>query len=371
MLGRVTTGADYTMTTVYFPAAGLDGRRVEHTGLWTMTVERAPVESPDFGDDVRRQPALWKDAVDFRAYVIAEIPQSNHAVRFRKSRYTAGEDIVLEAAVREAGGGFRVGINTVTASITTPADGFGTFLSQNIVSTADLDSTPDVFGDQLPDLAARKSMLLLTSDVSARIAPIRSTITLYDDGNPAHGDVVSGDGRYAARIGTISTPGLVSANVTLSGQSHVGGPISRDYKATTFVTLAAFDPSSVTINVEILEKLEEGGTRTLVTVTPRDVLGNYMGPGHANEVQIDIEGVAPGRVTDLLDGRYSRELVLSDTQLNADVVITVDDTKLDGVALDSFLEKATLVPFWVVILLGLVILALLILIIRLRKAGDF
>ena len=373
-LGVVRRGTNYLIYTAYFPLARLDGRPVPHAGTWTLRVGL----DPKLARAVERVEAEipTPTTVDFRAYAVAEIPDSNHAVRFSQRRYAAGEEVVLYAAARRRGGFIRH-LDKVVADVRLPSQGFGTFLSQVDMSRKTIEATPNPGGDQLVDLAARKAYAALSDPkLAATVAPITRQVELFDDGDPAHGDTVAGDGLFAARLGPVQTPGALAATVHMSGPAGQDGRVARTYQASAVVTLAPLNEESVEVGAEDLHAGAEGPHPVLVALTPRDAFGNLLGPGYADRVVIRFpDGEADAPAIDLLDGRYGREITFDPNGPDVRVEVLVDDQVVYDGTVTSLLEGDTpVVPNWVwwvlVALLIVLLLVLLIWLIRRRRASS-
>jgi len=301
-LTRLIPGKQYLLAEAFFPLANTLGRPVGHAGLWRMKVisdggrtnAPTPRDTASFVADNR--------PVDFRAYLIADVPEMRFDARFGKARYRAGEDLILTATSVDRLDSVRT-MNRVMARVTRPGAAQGTVLSKVRVSSDILRQTQNAGGDQLPDLAAAKSKVLLGDPLRRTdFAPIEEQVELFDDGNVAHGDSLAKDGVFSARLAPGRFPGLVRAVVSAEGMTARSGSLARRAPASVYVGNAPFSRTGS----RIVATRADGG-RLRVTVTPKDGLGNFLGPGFRDRVSIRIVGrLAEGGIVDGLDGSYTQ-----------------------------------------------------------------
>lgn len=373
-LGRITGGAQYRIFNCYFPLAETDGRPVEHAGVWKLFVKRPKRSRTAGGDDVG-VPSDTSTEIEFRAYLLADVPNSQVQAEFTRPRIQAGDDMVLWTAVTETAGPLR-SLTNVQAEIIRPHTGLGTFVSQTDVSIDRVQAAmAAVTTDSFTDLAAAKTNLILTdATLAAAIAPTRETVQLFDDGDPAHGDSAASDGIFSARLTGLEAPGLLTANIEIEGHSTRSGDFTRRATASSLIGHADFIGGKTLFEGVLRDHLVNGRSLIQIKVTPRDTLGNYLGPGYADRVDIGILGFNPSTaVIDNLDGSYDREFEIPPASMDADVRIAVDDTVIyedpvnalvleDGAeVLDTSLDGAggsTGISLWIVLLLVLIILIL-------------
>ncbi|MBI3269642.1 MAG: VWA domain-containing protein [Planctomycetes bacterium] len=359
-LGRMESGPNYLIGTYFLPMATLDGRPEGHAGTWRMSVRR----------DRQRQEVPWRGEADFRAYLIADFPEMDFVTHFRKRRVSVGEELILEAAVLSQGGPLRP-LERVTATLAQPRRGLGTFLSLTPVATGKLDALLAATSDAPSDRAAAKTLALLgDAQLAAQVAPLRSEVDLHDDG--LGGDAMAGDGLYTVNLGKALTPGLVTAQVSLTGPPSVNGTVNRRFSADAVVGLGAFSDTKSRLEVVKVRTANDGSWVVEVRVTPMDGEGNYLGPGYRDRVGIRIQDYPKvGDVQDRLDGSYVATFTLPLGAIQAHVEIKVEDSVLFDLPASSHLTDPTagLVGRWLVFVLLLVILILVaLLVVRSRKS---
>ena len=265
---------------------------------------------------------------DFRAYLIADVPEMRFDARFGKARYRAGEDLILTATSVDRLDPVRT-MSRVVARVMRPGASQGTILSKRHVSGDVLRQTQNAGGDQLPDLAAAKSKVLL-SDPARRgeFAMLEERVELFDDGNVLHGDSLAKDGIFSARLVPGRFPGLVRAEVSAEGVTARSGSLARRAPASVYVGNAPFSRSGSRVVAA-----RAGGGKLRVTVTPKDRLGNHLGPGFRDRVSFRILGRLPdGGIVDGLDGSYT-QVFQPGGSLVSEVTIDIDgDSVFRGTA---------------------------------------
>src|SRR5207237_1392068 len=130
--------------------------------------------------------------------------------------------------------------------------------------------------------------------------PAPTLFNLLDNGNPANGDTVAGDGIYSGRFTTTRVPGLYRFKVTMNLTSPTSQQISRIEQRNTEVNVLVIDP----------QQSEVSSTQDLITPTkfrldivPADRFGNFLGPGYADQIKITLVG--SGTVGPVVDERQN------------------------------------------------------------------
>jgi hypothetical protein len=349
-LTRVIDGRNYQLAQAYFPLANALGRPVGHAGSWRMTVRR---ESADV--TTRRLPSeRWSTPAEFRAYMVADVPEMSFDVRFSKARYRAGEEMRITARVREGLDEIRT-LNKVTAVINRPRAALGTLLARTRFDQNQLKAAQTFDGDVLPDLSAAKSRLLLTeSRRSASVQPVQEVVELFDDGDAGHGDSLPRDGIFSARLGVAHYPGLIEGELTIDGANARNGTFGRRLTANAFISEGPFSARRSTV-LATRAGSGPGGTIVAVRATPKDTLRNYLGPGYRDRVKIEIAGVAAmSEVEDRLDGSYTRRFEVPANRIGSKVSVSVDDESVFDGSVGRLL--AVRLSVWVLLFLLLAML---------------
>ncbi|HEX6642513.1 MAG TPA: porin family protein, partial [Thermoanaerobaculia bacterium] len=91
-------------------------------------------------------------------------------------------------------------------------------------------------------------------------------------------------GIYTGRVTNTSMPGMYAFEATLDWDDPRTGRVHREERLEQHVKVNADEAHTEVVTTRI------GATTVLVSVTPRDRFGNYVGPGHAVQGQLFSEG---------------------------------------------------------------------------------
>ena len=226
---------------------------------------------------------------------------------------------------------------SVKAQYNYPAQSFGSWLAQGKVepvwiigeqaapqakaaaTAATVPRTGTIMGEYAT-LAQRKAQALAKlAKTPYENKRAEGTIQLFDDGT--HGDKVSGDGIYSAIAPELRYDGVHNLIISAEASATSRGCIHREIRVSQYVGVGlsrdridrqlAWQAVSVSpyFDAELKNILSAqppaGYERQIAVFTPQDSFGNYLGPGHASEIQFTLKGAKPlGRVMDNLDGSY-------------------------------------------------------------------
>jgi hypothetical protein len=344
---RMIEGGSYQLAECFFPMSGANGRPIPHGGTWKMVVHREIA-----GATQDRSPnSIRLGSVDFRAYLIAEIPDTSFQTWFSKPVFRAGDDAFLFVKVSDAQNPVLT-LDKITAQVSRPSAALGTLLSRASFELAQLRSVADRNGDQLSDAAAAKTYLLLSDRKQASgAAPSRFTIELFDDGKPEHGDSLAHDGVFTAKLGKLKYPGLISATVELVGNTARSRTFTRRFPVNAAIMNASFVASRSRIRFTRLD-----AATVQVAVRPVDQLGNLLGPGYRDRLSIDMSGSpAASEIIDNLDGSYVRKFT-STGKSTGSVTVAIDrETLFSGPA--GSLTRGYLI--WLLLIMAMAILVVI------------
>jgi hypothetical protein len=227
----------------------------------------------------------------------------------RSAGFHTGSKLLLTAALT-AGGKPVTGVGDVHVTVARPAEGLGSWHAKHRVSARDLGrvtaTSPE--GAPLPPLARKLAFL---ADVAKVARPARTSsgkLRMYDDGT--HGDVRADDGVYSVSFEDTRTSGTYEMVFTAAGRTGDGVAFRRE--ARLGPTMAArFDAQASEVAIVPHDDPAPAKDRTSfqVTVTPKDALGNHLGPGLGSALSLhgrDVALAAP--FTDNLDGSYSARI---------------------------------------------------------------
>ena len=247
--------------------------------------------------------------------------------------YYAGDTITVTAQLTEKGKPIQ-GLDRVEVIVSAPEDGKGNWLSTNPVSTKQLAKIPAKKGAETFKPFQRKGRYLTT--VAGIKYPVNKgplTLPLFDDGS--HGDTIANDGKYTNSFSDTGKEGIYSFYFKAQGPTRKGNIFNREQLLQKYLPVRTTE-DSIIINIVSL------GAKDLkqfdVRATPKDPLGNYLGPGHLGRIQFKATGgTFIGQAKDNLDGSYSQTLNVSlDTdEKDVAVVVHVDDINKDFTLADS------------------------------------
>ncbi|KPJ93032.1 MAG: hypothetical protein AMJ55_08855, partial [Gammaproteobacteria bacterium SG8_15] len=136
-------------------------------------------------------------------------------------------------------------------------------------------------------------------------------------------------GNFVGVFERTGIPGPYAFTTRIEGVTDDCSPIMREAVRTISVTSTVHIPST---DVSVVR--DPAGTY-VVTVTPRDVAGNYIGPGFVDDIFFDVTGMSTlGPVTDLLNGSYVQRLNVSGPS-PAIIQVTALKTVLPRITLDT------------------------------------
>ncbi|MCK4250970.1 VWA domain-containing protein [candidate division WOR-3 bacterium] len=167
---------------------------------------------------------------------------------------------------------------------------------------------------------------ILRQQTGEEILPRGATeLVLYDDG--AHDDGAAGDGLYANSFTDTKIQGSYTFRFVASDiPSGSGLKTTREWTK-SFYNQVDIDPKHSDINITLLAKTADGN-RYSVKIVPKDRFNNYLGPGHPVLAFISHpNGVRQILLTDNIDGTYTKEILITQSEINAGAKLEID---IDG-----------------------------------------
>jgi len=283
---------------------------------------------------------------------------------FARDGYQVGDSIVVEAAIKVDRRPL-TGLSDVVAKVTGPEEGLGNWFALNAVSAEAVKKIPEERNGERLSRIQRKATYLTDVrkiGVPARRAP--NEIHLFDDGT--HGDALAGDGVYSGTVTNTAKEGSYILQVRASGPTAAGNGFDRDTSLQTYLTprIVAEHIGIIAVRVDSQEsKLQ----RFQLTVTPKDALGNFLGPRYAGAIKLAAE--PKGRfleMVDNLDGSYSQVLELPEGVSVRDVKIRLDaqEATLEFNLRDKLKPSGLSRIVWLLLLLAFIIVVVWILLRR-------
>lgn len=240
---------------------------------------------------------------------------------FDKKSYGTGDPITITAKITDLGHPV-TGLTDVYVKIIRPEDGGGNWYSINKVSEAELKKIPEKFGHEKLSPLHRKAIFLTDfRKVSFPKWMDPSTIRLYDDGT--HGDISAGDAIYTNRFTDTVKEGTYSFYFRASGATAEGNVFDRDYMVQKYISVNV-DSNNILVEV-IGPRLIENLAQYYIVITPKDALGNYLGPRYSGFIKMKANvGEFGSSLKDNLDGTYVRIFQVSKAVNLSDVNVIVE-----------------------------------------------
>lgn len=215
-------------------------------------------------------------------------------------RYYTGDTINPLVSLRYPDGA-KVDDAQMTVEVETPGESIG-----NVLTRAGLGEATVVGGEQLPAPASR--LLALEQGQAGGLIPTTlQTFPLFDDETHEEG-ALEPDGVYGnPLIGLTRYEG----NYTFHARAVFGEGCTTAREVTWSVYVSpGIDPVTTIATTTNLGPAADGRTRIRVTVTPKDVYGNFIGPGRSGEFEIRPlpANELVGPLVDAGDGSYVQEV---------------------------------------------------------------
>lgn len=262
-------------------------------------------------------------------------------VTLDREYYRVGDPIVLEARLA-AGQQPITGLKDVRVRVSRPIDGIGNWFAHNRVSADELDKIPAVRqGETLSPIQRKATYLYEVRRITGpgRLSPI--DIRLFDDGT--HSDRIAGDGVYTNSIGENVKEGSYAFKVHASGTTTAGYGYDRDASFNRYLIPGVSAEHTALVAVR-QQSNSPSHKRFALKITPRDALGNYLGPHYAGAIRLKAGSeVKPGPLTDNLDGSYTQlmEIDQNTNVANLKIVLRVQDMTLSFLLGDKLIKHGS------------------------------
>jgi hypothetical protein len=226
-----------------------------------------------------------------------------------------------------------------------------------------------IAGDVNPPSFSLVEALFSTCNKDAFDRAKDSGLKLFDDGT--NGDITADDGVYTLSFDNTDIEGSYVFRFAAEGTMANGDPFQRIKEIGEYVRLDV-DPVNTSTDVRLIQQI--GNTiMEEHSVIPRDANGEYLGPGHPQDVEFLVAGATPfGPVLDYNNGIYA-QLITYDksTEITPTVVVLVQD---EPIAPDCPVCPPGGIPQWVWVVIVILIFLLLLLLLlcgrRKKLAGQ-
>jgi hypothetical protein len=335
------------------PAGTHPGIKVHQTpGYTIVTIGKPFLQQPG-----KIGPTAWSIDVDGKnlgkgqsePYQLSVLGSSDlkMAVSFDQPSYATGDDLVLRVQLSQKGQ-LVTGLKNIGVQVTKPEDGIGNWFAAHSVTPAQLQNVSAKVGSERLSLAQRKARVLkeqLNTPFPGRTAP--ASLGLFDDGT--HGDQEADDGIYTGRLTNLAKEGTYAFAIQASGTTPQGLPFTRQVQLQKYVNVkvtgTAIDAQITLTPFHVKDK-----KRYAVTVTPKDAMGNFLGPRHAGKIAVKLsQGDLAGKAMDNLDGSYTQWV---DMPADADLKKVNLDIKVGKATLTRKMDEPYVTPTtaWLMIL---------------------
>ena len=210
-------------------------------------------------------------------------------------RYYTGDPINPQVVLRYPAGG-DVGAK-VTVDIDLPQEGTG-----NILTRTGLRPAVEIDGDQLD---ARASTLIALEKEWGPLVPVTTTaFELVDEGDEDGDWALEPNGIYGKPLKDLSR---YEGNYVFHAKAKYGDGCSGTRETTWALYVAVgIDPGKTEVTSTTVGTGPDGREQVVLTVTPRDRYGSYVGPGRSGDFGLVPQpGTKPqGPVRDLGNGSY-------------------------------------------------------------------
>jgi hypothetical protein len=268
---------------------------------------------------------MKKEETEHYQYSVIISSDLKMKVALDETSYETGDRITITAKITEKGKPV-TRLEEVFVKVRRPGEGIGNWFARNKVTEEELKQIPSKIGEEKISRILQKSLFL--TDIRKVPFPIqgpirRETITLrlYDDGS--HGDPAADDGSYTNQYTVTLKEGTYRFYVTAKGTDQ-NNVFQREALLQEYVSVK---PDANYIFLDVLPiSTEESKKRFFkLIITPKDALGNFMGPRYSGLIKVKTSegGKLIDTLTDQLDGTYTQTLLLSGKISLNDVDITV------------------------------------------------
>ena len=278
--GRIIAGPFYRIFAIDVPA-----RSVLAGSEWRLKIRGRP-------------------GVAYQAAAVVDDHRRSARARFARRDYRVGDALEVVLELRDGAQAMRGA--TVTATVLRPKDSVA-----NLLAAYPARAEPPVRHESLASAGQRAVAQLLQDErVWPRILPAATTVRLQDDGK----------GTYRATLPAATVPGIYTVVFEAAARTSGHGELRRAGAVSTVVRVGQATAEKSDVRLVSLATTARGREAEL-RLTPRDRLGNHLGPDQSAAVAVSVgDGAKAGEVRDLANGSYVVPIVLAE---RADPTVTV------------------------------------------------
>ena len=283
-------------------------------------------------------------------------------LQFDRQAYQTGDAIVVSASLRDGNQPVR-GLQDIGIQVTRPQEGLGNWFAKHPIPLSALKEVPQKQDRENLSALHRKAIYLTKNSqipLPRRTRPER--LQMVDD--RSQGDAAANDGIYTARFSDTLEQGTYVLYVQASGTTGAGIPFKREKIVDKYVTIK-IDPSFVAVEAVRRPAIEQDDKAFEIRITPKDALGNFLGPGHAGSMQLEASaGKWSESLHDHLDGTYTQVLsVPKAVEVQAvDLTLNVKETAITFRLADKLIAPETRHPFeeWYLVVVVVLLMGVLV-----------
>lgn len=247
---------------------------------------------------------------------------------FDKPTYETGDTITVTAVITDGEKGQTVtGLTDVTAAVNRPVEAIGNWYALNKISPRELETIPGIIGEESLSRQQRKAVYLTRKRSGPQAVLSHSTpplvLRLYDDGT--HGDKIKEDGIYTNQYTEVIKEGTYCFRFRAAGKHF------QREKTEQAVVVPNPYPGGSSLDIRWYDTTPDDPLQYLyyIELVPKDPFGNFIGPGHTVEVNINYkreESTGSIKLNDHLDGTYKGDISISPRGLKTGVqlVFSID-----------------------------------------------
>jgi len=318
------------------------------------------------GDSIQNSGGTWSITVSgdnpypYNLITLADDHFLDYTCKLNNTIYTVGDTIKFSARLKYLGKTISEDKNSVKAVLLKPGDDIGELLSDY--------PTPAPDTTDLGSAASAKFESLMANDTTFynALLPDEQIIDLICNEN----------GLYTGAFTNTDLTGIYNAIFLINGELAGVGKFERTKIVSSVFKFGQVVPQTPDVtNSQSTSTSTSAGPgnaqpkNTMVTVIPRNIFGNRMGPGFASKIKVAINPGKPQKasmislpgeksnpvineIADNLDGSYTIIISGIPKTSNPDIVISVMDEPL-------YKGKMWPVPWWYYLILALLIIFLL------------
>lgn len=286
-LGRRISRPDYRLWTLRLPAQ-LEAGEVSAAGTWEVHVTGEPGTAYDIS-------------------ALVDEPVLDFTVSAGERHYQIGDSLALTANVTAQGNPITTPLD-LTVRVWRPGTSAANLLADRTLPLVDATINLEPGTTVAEQNLAR---LLFSTELRAQLVSKASSLPM----------TTTSPGVYTTASAPVTVAGTYRVEFDVAGEHPRVGRFKRTRSVTVHVSFADADIESTRVVAARIADPKKP-SRVQVDVTPRDSLGNYLGPGYATWVAATIDGQAAASPRDLGSGRY-RFVIDGDAPRTTPVAVSV------------------------------------------------